>query len=279
MDAKMQMVKGLELFSGCSRDELEWVLHNGDVIDVRPGTVIANRGGYAKEFIVVVGGSAHATYRDGSEVTLLPGAFFGHEEIAADRPHGVDDRGDGRSAGARLRGACVPRLRRVRADRGAKAERRDRSARPGPRVVPAPSRGGLVSIAVGDRIRQYRPSRVRTARTSLRMGCRGLRDVDDHRSVPRWLVARREQAGDVLQPVARPAVLGLRRGRRLHGCAELSRSKPWRDGADRTADDAWPRALRCGGCRRHGVAPDLRDRGRSRRPPQSFASAVDRVAC
>ena len=87
MDAKMQMVKGLELFSGCSRDELEWALHNGDVIDVRPGSVIANSGGYAKEFLVVVGGSARATYRDGSEVTLLPGAFFGHEEIAADRPH------------------------------------------------------------------------------------------------------------------------------------------------------------------------------------------------
>jgi CRP-like cAMP-binding protein len=88
MDAKEQMVRGLELFSGCSRDEIDWVVRNGDVIDVRPGSVIARRGGYAKEFIVVVGGSARATNGNGSDATLLPGAFFGHEEIAADRTHG-----------------------------------------------------------------------------------------------------------------------------------------------------------------------------------------------
>jgi CRP-like cAMP-binding protein len=87
MEAKERMVRGLELFSGCSRDEVHWVLRNGDLIDVRPGSVIARRGGYAREFMVVVGGSARATNGDGSHVTLLPGAFFGHEEIAADRPN------------------------------------------------------------------------------------------------------------------------------------------------------------------------------------------------
>jgi CRP-like cAMP-binding protein len=87
MEAKERMVRNLELFSGCSRDEVEWVLHNGDVVDVRPGSVIARRGGFAKEFMLVVDGSVRATNGNGSDVTLLPGDFFGHEEIAADRPH------------------------------------------------------------------------------------------------------------------------------------------------------------------------------------------------
>jgi CRP-like cAMP-binding protein len=87
MDAKERMVRDLELFSGCSRDEVEWVLHNGDVVDVRPGSVVAQRGRYAKEFMVVVDGSARATDGNGTGVTLGPGAFFGHDEIAADRPH------------------------------------------------------------------------------------------------------------------------------------------------------------------------------------------------
>jgi len=87
MEAKERMVRELELFSECTRDEVAWVLRNGDVIDVRPGSVIARRGSYAKEFMVVVGGGARATTGDGCHVTLLPGSFFGHEDIAADRPH------------------------------------------------------------------------------------------------------------------------------------------------------------------------------------------------
>ena len=88
MEAKQRMVRDLELFSGCSRDEVQWVLRNGDELNVRPGTVLARRGGYAKEFMVILGGSARVTNGDGCHVTLLPGAFFGHDEIAADRPHG-----------------------------------------------------------------------------------------------------------------------------------------------------------------------------------------------
>ena len=87
MDAKQRMVGDLELFSGCSRDEVNWVLHNGDVIDVRAGSVVARRGAYAKEFMVVIGGSALVTNEEGCHVTLLPGAFFGHDEIAADGPY------------------------------------------------------------------------------------------------------------------------------------------------------------------------------------------------
>ena len=133
MEAKERMVRDLELFSGCSRDEVDWVLHNGDVVDVRRGSVIAQRGRYAKEFMVVVDGSARADGRERfGRSRSFPASFFGHEEIAADRPHTSTVEAIGWPARAGLRGPRVPRVRRVRADGGPQAERPDRKHVPAP---------------------------------------------------------------------------------------------------------------------------------------------------
>ena len=88
MDAKERMVRSLELFGGCSRREVAWVLRHGDVVDVRPGTTIASAGMYAHEFCVVVDGFVDGLGTDGC-VALGPGSFFGHVEITSDRPHAM----------------------------------------------------------------------------------------------------------------------------------------------------------------------------------------------
>ena len=88
MDAKEQMFRGLELFAGCSRRELEWLAKHGDVVDVRPGTRLTRAGGHAHEFCVVVDGFIDAA-GEGAAVTLGPDSYFGHVEITSDRPHAI----------------------------------------------------------------------------------------------------------------------------------------------------------------------------------------------
>lgn len=90
MDAKELAVRGLELFSECSRAEIGWVVRHGDVLDVTPGAVVARRGGYAKEFVVLLAGSATSTSGDGSRRTLRAGAHLGSQEITGDRPYSAD---------------------------------------------------------------------------------------------------------------------------------------------------------------------------------------------
>jgi CRP-like cAMP-binding protein len=89
MEAKEQMVRGLELFAGCSGAEVRWILKNADELDIRPGTTIARKGSVAREFMVVVNGCARATDGNGCVVALGPGSYFGHDEISNDRPHAM----------------------------------------------------------------------------------------------------------------------------------------------------------------------------------------------
>ena len=86
MDAKVQMIKGLDLFKDCSADEVRWAAKHGDVIDVRAGTRLVREGAYALEFVVIVDGVA-TSQRSGTVSILRTGAHFGSDEIVADRPH------------------------------------------------------------------------------------------------------------------------------------------------------------------------------------------------
>lgn len=86
MQAKEQMIRGLELFADCSRTELDWVLKNSDEIRLRPGTTIATRGALGREFIVVVEGALTAT-ENGTVALMGAGATVGGDEITCDRRH------------------------------------------------------------------------------------------------------------------------------------------------------------------------------------------------
>lgn len=89
MERKRQVIRDLELFSGCSRDEVAWISKHADELAVPAGTRIATAGRYAQEFCVVLDGFAEAT-GSGAPVALGPGSYFGHVEITSDRPHAMD---------------------------------------------------------------------------------------------------------------------------------------------------------------------------------------------
>lgn len=86
MDAKERLIRGLELFAGCSRAELDWVLKHSDEIRLRPGTTIASRGAIPRECIVIVDGVVTAD-RDDAVALLGRGATIGGEELTRDRRH------------------------------------------------------------------------------------------------------------------------------------------------------------------------------------------------
>jgi CRP/FNR family transcriptional regulator, cyclic AMP receptor protein len=80
MDAKLELLKGVPLFDGCSRQELETIARLADEIHLPAGRALTREGASGREFVVILSGSA-AVERGGETIaTLGPGDFLG--EIA-----------------------------------------------------------------------------------------------------------------------------------------------------------------------------------------------------
>lgn len=80
MDTKLEVLRQVPLFAGCSREELEAIALLADEVDVPAGRALTREGAAGREFVVLVGGSA-VVERDGETLaTLGPGDFLG--EIA-----------------------------------------------------------------------------------------------------------------------------------------------------------------------------------------------------
>ena len=77
---KVDLIRGVPLFTHCSRAELAEVAKIADEIDVREGKELTREGDRGREFFVLLEGNA--TVKQGSRKvnTLGPGDFFG--EIA-----------------------------------------------------------------------------------------------------------------------------------------------------------------------------------------------------
>jgi CRP-like cAMP-binding protein len=76
-DARIQLLNGIELFSGCQARELARIASTADELHVSPGTVLMREGEVAHEFYVVRRGEATVTSR-GEPVRIVgPGSFFG----------------------------------------------------------------------------------------------------------------------------------------------------------------------------------------------------------
>ena len=60
-DAKIELLKRVPLFAGCSKAELRELAKTADELDIREGTVLTREGRTAKEFFVLVDGTAQVT--------------------------------------------------------------------------------------------------------------------------------------------------------------------------------------------------------------------------
>src|ERR671923_243211 len=85
-NAKIDLLKGVPLFSGCSKKELEALAVIADEIDLREGSVLTREGQPGREFFVLVEGSVDVT-RNGRKVAeLRAGDWFGEIALLTYRP-------------------------------------------------------------------------------------------------------------------------------------------------------------------------------------------------
>ncbi len=76
-DQRLELLRGVDLFSGCSRRELVEIEKLTSVIEVPRGTELATFGTPGQEFFVIIGGSATASRMGLTLAVLGPGSFFG----------------------------------------------------------------------------------------------------------------------------------------------------------------------------------------------------------
>lgn len=81
MFSKDEAIKGVPLFSTCSKKEIALVASLADRATVAAGTVLIREGSYGSDFYIILGGTADVRKGDMHLTTLGPGDFCG--EIAA----------------------------------------------------------------------------------------------------------------------------------------------------------------------------------------------------
>jgi CRP-like cAMP-binding protein len=85
-DAKVELLKRVPLFAGCSKSELRELAKTADELDIREGTVLTREGRTGKEFFVLVDGTAQVT-KSGKEIAeLKAGDWFGEIALLTDSP-------------------------------------------------------------------------------------------------------------------------------------------------------------------------------------------------
>jgi CRP/FNR family transcriptional regulator, cyclic AMP receptor protein len=85
-DAKVQLLRGVSLFSACSNRELTRVASLADEIDVPEGTVLIRQGEPGREFFVIVEGKANVSPRGKRATTLGPGSAIGELSLLDQGP-------------------------------------------------------------------------------------------------------------------------------------------------------------------------------------------------
>jgi CRP/FNR family transcriptional regulator, cyclic AMP receptor protein len=80
-DAKLELLSGVPLFSGCTKRELSRIASLIEEIDAPKGKVLTRQGDSGWEFFVIAEGKARATMRGRGSATLGPGKFFGEMSL------------------------------------------------------------------------------------------------------------------------------------------------------------------------------------------------------
>ena len=85
-DAKIELLKSVPLFAGCSKNELRELAKTADEIDLRQGTVLTREGRPGREFFVLIDGTAEVTKKGKKIADLGPGDWLGEIALITDSP-------------------------------------------------------------------------------------------------------------------------------------------------------------------------------------------------
>ena len=85
-DAKIDLLKNVPLFAGCSKTELQRIASLADELDLGDGATLIREGERGREFIVIAEGTVKVT-RNGKQLRELgAGDFIGEIALVADVP-------------------------------------------------------------------------------------------------------------------------------------------------------------------------------------------------
>ena len=85
-DAKIDLLKNVPLFAGCSKTELQRIASLADELDLGDGATLIREGERGREFIVIAEGTVNVT-RNGKQLRDLgAGDFIGEIALVADVP-------------------------------------------------------------------------------------------------------------------------------------------------------------------------------------------------
>jgi CRP-like cAMP-binding protein len=85
-NAKVELIKGVPLFSHCSKKELGLIAQLADEIDLPEGKTLMREGDRGREFFVLVEGTADVRKGKRKLTTLGKGDFFGEIALVSQRP-------------------------------------------------------------------------------------------------------------------------------------------------------------------------------------------------
>jgi CRP/FNR family transcriptional regulator, cyclic AMP receptor protein len=85
-NSKIELLKRVPLFAGCSKKELAHIATVADEIDFRQGKTLIREGELGREFFVLVDGTAEISRKGKPLDTAGPGDFFGEMALLADQP-------------------------------------------------------------------------------------------------------------------------------------------------------------------------------------------------
>jgi len=83
---KIELLKHVPLFAGCSTKELGEVARIADEIDLRAGKTLIREGSPGREFFVLVEGTAEIKRKGRKIDSAGPGDFFGEMALLSDQP-------------------------------------------------------------------------------------------------------------------------------------------------------------------------------------------------
>jgi CRP-like cAMP-binding protein len=83
---KIDLIRRVPLFSGCSKKELERISMIADEIDFRSGKTLIKEGAPGREFFVLAAGTAEISRKGKRIDTAGPGEFFGEMALLTDQP-------------------------------------------------------------------------------------------------------------------------------------------------------------------------------------------------
>jgi CRP-like cAMP-binding protein len=85
-NTKIDLLKRVPLFAGCSKNELARIATVADEIDFRPEKTLIREGTVGREFFILVDGTAQISRKGRRIDTAGPGDFFGEMALLADQP-------------------------------------------------------------------------------------------------------------------------------------------------------------------------------------------------